>query len=399
MYCKCGDIKYAWKLFDRMLRRDVVSWTSVISAYCSMGKLNESIVLFERMKMEGLEPNEFTWHALMTGYAKGGDCHGAFAIFCRMTRERLVPDLVTWNALISGFARSNQSLEAVKLFGEMLSIGIRPNHVTVTGLLPACGLMHSLHKGREIHSLIYRFGLETNVYVASALVDMYSRCGSVKDAMYVFEAIPVRNVTLWNVIIGCCGRHGLVDFSIELFERMLQEGFRVNEVTLACVLSACSHGGLVEKGLEIFRSMQDKHRIVASKEHYACVVDLLCRSGRVEDAYELVKNMSIEITESIVGSFFSGCKIHGRRDLAKQLAQDLQGMDLERPGGLVTLSNMYAADGEWEEVGSVRKLMKDKGVNKKPGFSSVTKRDGSVECDLGEILDNVNHGSEEFLAG
>ncbi|GMH29340.1 hypothetical protein Nepgr_031183 [Nepenthes gracilis] len=156
---------------------------------------------------------------------------------------------------------------------------------------------------------------------------------------------------------------------------------------------ACSHGGLVEKGLEIFLSMKEKHRIVASKEHYACIVDLLCRSGRVEDAYELVKNMSIEITESIVGSFFSGCKIHGRRDLAKQLAQDLQGMDLERPGGLVTLSNMYAADGEWEEVGSVRKLMKDKGVNKRPGFSSVTKRDGSVECDLGEILDNVNHGS------
>ncbi|GAB4835164.1 hypothetical protein Ancab_000073 [Ancistrocladus abbreviatus] len=395
MYCKCGRIYDGRKLFDRMLSRDVVSWTSMISGYCGVGKLNESILLFNRMTLEGVEPNDFTWNAMLAGYAMSGDYNKAFMFFSRMKREGLVPDLVTWNALISGFARSSQSVEAVKLFRDMLIAGVRPNHVTVTGLLPACGSISSIHRGREIHGLIYRLGLESNVYVAGALIDMYSKCGYVIGAMHVFEVTPIKNAALWNAMIGGCGKHGLLDFGMQLFDRMLKEGFRANEVTLVCILSACSHGGLVEKGMEIFRSMKEKHGVHAGKEHYACIVDLLCRAGKVEEAYGLVTEMTTEITESIIGAFFNGCKIHGRRDLAEQLAQDLLRMEFKKPGGFVTLSNIYAADEEWEGVEIVRELMKDKGVNKKPGFSSVSKQDDSVNFE-GRTNMNLGAGGSRF---
>lgn len=381
MYCKCGHVGYGRKVFDGMIERDVVSWTSMICGYCNIGTLEEALVLFERMKVEGLEPNDFTWNAMIAGYARDGDCNGAFVLFSRMVREGLVPDLVTWNAMISGFTQSLKAVEAWRLFQDMLVAGIKPNQVTVTGLLPACGLMGSIHRGKELHGLIYRMGFDMNVFVATALIDVYSKCGTVKDAWDVFDRIPIKNVASWNAMIGCYGKHGLVDSSIQLFERMQAEGMQANHITLISVLSACSHGGLVEKGLTIFRSMKEKYGVEISQEHYSCVLDLLCRSGRMLEAYELFKEMPIEVTDSIVGAFFNGCKIHGRRDLAKLMAEDILRMELKRPGGFVTLSNIYAADGEWEEVENIRKVMKEQGVHKKPGFSWVEKRDGFVESE------------------
>ena len=374
MYCKCGSVCYARKVFDKMVQRDVACWTSMICGYFSVAKSELALVLFERMKLEGLEPNEFTWNAMIAGFARCGDTNGAFALLSRMRREGYVPDLVTWNAIISGFAQSQHAIEALEMFQEMIASGTKPNQVTITGLLPACGLMSSIQTGLEIHGFIFRMGIDINAFVACALVDMYSKCGGVKNARSVFDSVHFKNVALWNVMIGCYGKHGMIDLSLQLFERMEEEGMQANEVTLVCVLSACSHGGLVERGLKIFSAMKERYGVEASKEHYACVVDLLCRSGKMEEAYEVVKSMPMEITESIALAFFSGCKIHGRRDLAEVMAKDVLRMELKKPGGFVTLSNIYAAHGEWEEVQSVRKVMKEKQVHKSPGFSWLEKR-------------------------
>jgi pentatricopeptide repeat protein len=379
MYCKCGKVCCARRLFDRMVSRDVVSWTSMIWGYCNIGKTAQALALFERMKLEGLEPNDFTWNAMIAGYAWSGDTNRVFELFSRMTRARLLPDLVTWNVLISSFAQNQQAGKAFKLFRNMLVFGIKPNGVTVTGLLPACGLMGSIERGREIHGLIYRMGLYINVFVASAVIDMYSKCGSVRNARSVFDRIPVKNIASWNAMIGCYGKHGMVDLSIQLFERMQEEGMQANEVTFICILSACSHSGLVEEGVKIFRTMKEGYGIDVGKEHYACVVDLLCRSGRMVEAYELVKKMPTQVPESIVGAFFNGCKIHGRRDLAKMMAEDILSMELKKPGGYVTLSNIYAADGDWEEVENVRKMMREKNILKESGFSWVEREMSFLE--------------------
>ncbi|KAG4144974.1 hypothetical protein ERO13_D05G070000v2 [Gossypium hirsutum] len=321
MYCKCGNVSYARKMFDRMAERDVASWTSMISGYCNVGKNEEALGLFERMKLEDLQPNEFTWNVMITAFARRGDIRAALALFGRMTKEGLLPDLVTWNTIISGFAQGHCPFEAFNLFRHMLVSGIKPNHVTVTGFLPACGLTGSIEKAS------------------------------------------------WNALIGCYGKHGMVESAITMFERMQEEGVQVNDATLTCVLSACSHGGYVEEGLRIFGSMKQSYGIEGAKEHYACVVDMLCRSGKMVEAYELLKEMPFGVTNSIVGAFFNGCKVHGRKDLAKLMGEEILKMELRRPGGLVTLSNIYAADEEWGAVENVRKVMKEKRIHKKPGFS------------------------------
>ncbi|TKY46097.1 Pentatricopeptide repeat-containing protein [Spatholobus suberectus] len=373
MYGKCGSISYARRVFDGMCERDVASWTSMICGFSNVGEIGQALMLFERMRLDGLEPNDFTWNAIIAAYARSSDRGKAFAFFERMKREGVIPDVVAWNALISGFVQNHQVREAFKIFWEMIVSGIQPNQVTVVAMLPACGSAGYIKWGREIHGFICRKGFDANVFIASALIDMYSKCGSVKDARNVFDKIPCKNVASWNAMIDCYGKCGLVDSSLALFAKMQEEGLRPNDVTFTCVLSACSHSGSVQKGLEIFSSMNECYGIEVSMQHYACVIDLLCRSGRTVEAYEFFKALPIQVTESMAGAFLNGCKVHGRRDLAKMMEEDIMRMKLNGPGSFVTLSNIYAADGDWEEVGNVRNVMKERNVRKQPGFSWLEK--------------------------
>ncbi|GKV52283.1 hypothetical protein SLEP1_g58871 [Rubroshorea leprosula] len=286
MYGKCRHLCYARKVFDRMVERDIVSWTSMICGYCNVGNMDIAFDLLQRMKLEGLSPNDFTWNALVSGYARVGDIRGAVALFDRMIGEGLVPDLITWNAIISGY-----------------------------------------------HNRI-----------APSLWIDWINSKSVKDAENVLEKMPIKNSASWNALIGCYGKHGMIDSAIMLFERMQEEGIQASGLTLTSVLSACSHSGSVEK-------------------------------GRMEKAYELIKEMPFEVTESIACAFFHGCKIHGRQDLAKLMGEKILKMELRKPGGFVTLSNIFAADGEWEEVENLRKIMKEKRIQKVPGFSWLEKKD------------------------
>ncbi|KAL5096935.1 hypothetical protein RYX36_001262 [Vicia faba] len=373
MYCKCGSFGYACRVFDGMSERDVASWTSMICGFCNLGEVEKALVLFERMKMEGYEPNEFTWNAIMATYARLGDSRKAFGFMERMKTEGFVPDVVAWNALISGFVQNRQVEEVFKMFPKMLVSRICPNQVTFAALLPACGSVGSIKWGREIHGFLCRKGFDANVFIASALIDMYSKCGSLRDARNVFDKIDCKNVASWNAMIDCYGKCGMVYSSMELFTKMLEQGLRPNEVTFTCILSACSHSGSVEKGIEIFTLMKECYGVEVSSEHYACVVDLFCRSGKLVEAYEFLKSMPIQITESIAGAFLNGCKIHERKDLAKKMAEEIMRMQLKGSGGFVTLSNIYAAEGDWEEVGNVRKVMKEINVNKWPGLSWLEK--------------------------
>ncbi|KAF5175100.1 Pentatricopeptide repeat [Thalictrum thalictroides] len=379
MYCKCRRLDVARKLFDKMTEKDVASWTSMICGYSHSGNLEESQILFERMGSEGLEPNDFTWNAMISGYAHSGHCSRAFELFSSMRSRGLTPDLITWNALIAGLVQSNRNVEAITLFSKMLTTGLKPNPVTIAGLLPACGSSGLIHIGKQVHGLMYRRLLQLNIYTASALIDMYSKCGCVRDARSVFDQIEVKNIASWNAMIGCYGKHGLADASILLFERMNDKGLQANQITYTCLLSACSHAGLLEKGMSIFNSMEENENVELCQEHYACMVDLLSRAGKLEEAYELMNKMPMEINDSIVGAFFNGCRIHRGSNIAKKMAEKILGMELRKAGDFVTLSNIYAAEGEWEWVESVRKVMKEKGVCKKAGFSWVENKDG-ISC-------------------
>ncbi|KAK7380561.1 hypothetical protein VNO78_33075 [Psophocarpus tetragonolobus] len=398
MYGKCEGISYAHLVFDGMRERDVASWTSMICGFCNIGEIEKAMVLFERMKMEGLEPNDFTWNVILAAYARSSNSSKAFAFFERMKREGVVADVVTWNALISGFVQNHQVMEAFKMFQEMILSAIQPNQVTIVALLPAFGSAGFIKCGREIHGFVCRKGFDANVFIASALIDMYSKCGSLKDAQNVFDNIPCKNVASWNAMIDCYGKCGMTNSSLELFNKMQEEGLHPNEVTFTCVLSACSHSGSVQKGLEIFSSMKKCYGIEQSLQHYACVVDLLCRSGRTVEAYKFFKALPIQITESMAGAFLHGCKLHGRRDLAKMMAEEIMRLKLKRPGSFVTLSNIYAADGEWEEVENVRNVMKERDVHKHPGFSWIEKPCEILEGEKEKEGNNMESGLDVGLA-
>ncbi|KAE9616571.1 hypothetical protein Lal_00034573 [Lupinus albus] len=214
-----------------------------------------------------------------------------------------VSDLIAWNALIYGLVQSHEVMEAFKVFQGILDSRIQPNQVTIAALLPACGSAGSAKWGREIHGFICRKGFDINVFIASALIDMYSKGGSVKDAQNVFDKIPCKNVASWNAMIDCYGKCGMIDSSMELFKKMQEQGLQPNEVTFTCILSACSHSGSVQKGLEIFISMKECYGIEAGVKHYASIVDLFCRFGRMVEAYEFIKAMSIQVIESIARAF------------------------------------------------------------------------------------------------
>ncbi|KAJ6836162.1 pentatricopeptide repeat-containing protein, mitochondrial [Iris pallida] len=372
MYCKCGvgggvGLELARRLFDKMPERSVVTWTCMISGYSCAGNLEDAWVLFESMKCAGIVPNGFTWNAMIAGYARNPEFGSVFRLLKEMKDEGLEPDLVSWNAVVAGLSRNGRSSEALGLLGEMIATGIRPNAVTITGLLPACGKIGSLQKCKEVHGLIYRAELHANVFTETALVDVYSKCGSPGHARRVFDRMEVKNATTYNAMISCHGKHGEIEESIELFDRMRREGFGVDEVTYTCLLSACRHVGLVDKGLEIFGSKMKDSEVEPGREHYTCIVDLLCHAGRLEEAYELVKK--IPVRDSVVGAFVAGCRVHGRSDMAEIAAKELGG-----PAGAVLLSNIYAEGGRWERVEGVRKSMKDRGVCKMPGCSWVEEK-------------------------
>ncbi|RAL37894.1 hypothetical protein DM860_000588 [Cuscuta australis] len=372
MYGKLGNMHYARSLFTAMSMRDVATWTSMLYGYSSMGNIEECLNLFERMRHGGLKPNEFTWNVIISACSRRGDSDAAFLLLSKMSKEGLECDLVTWNAMISGFVQSHRYDAAFALFQEMLAAGQNPNETTFTSLLTMCGLIGAVKIGKEIHGSIYRTRININAFVSSALVDMYAKCGSVNDSWNAFITAPVKNSASWNSLIGCYGKHGMVDHAIKLFEKMQYEGIQATELTFTSLLSACSHNGLVKKGLEIFRSMDVLYGIPAKKEHYACIVDLLCRFGWMDEAYNTIIQMPIEVTESILGSFFNGCKVHERKDLVDMLSTKIPKMELRVPGSTVTLSNVYAAQGEWEKVETMRKLMKYKSFNRIPGSSWVS---------------------------
>ncbi|KAI3503935.1 hypothetical protein L1887_32448 [Cichorium endivia] len=367
MYCKCGSLHYARQLFDKMSQPDIISWTNMISAYSNSGNLHESQSLFDKMKSAKLEPNEFTWNALITGYARIGDYDGAFTLFSKMTKTGLIPDVVTWNAMISGFVQSQQTVKAIDLFNHMLLAGIKPNPITITGLLPAITSMCSVNSGREIHTQILKTNMHTNPFISSALIDMYSKCGCVKFARSVFDTSRSKNIASWNAMIACYGKHGIISSAIELFEEMEKEGVDPNQITLTCVLASCSHGGFVDKGLAIFKRIKESRGVEIRGEHYGCVVDMLCRSGKMEMAYELLRELGVGITDSMVGAFLNGCVVYDRGDLVKKMSEDL----VKRPGGFVGLCNVYAGEGEWGEVERLREVMKVHGVQREHGFSSL----------------------------
>ncbi|KAL3520153.1 hypothetical protein ACH5RR_018302 [Cinchona calisaya] len=375
VYAKCGYFEAARHLLDRMPNRDVVSWNAVLSVYVEMGLVDLAFELFSEMPVKNLE----SWNFMLSAYVNSGLLEEAKGVF----EEISVKDVVSWNALLTGYAKAGRHGEVLVLFEDMQRVGVKPDNRTLVTLLSACAGIGALKQGKWVHASVERNGIEVNGFLATALVDMYSKCGCIEKALEVFDGTSRKDVSTWNAMIAGLSIHGFGKNALKVFSEMVESGFKPNEVTFVGLLSACSRAGLLFESREIFGMMFSMYGIEPTMEHYGCIVDLLGRFGLLQEAEELVEKMPQKDVPVIWESLLSACRNHGNVELAERIARKLIELDPQDNTGYVQLSNIHASKGQWSDVSDVRRKMREKQIRKEPAVSRI------------EVDGVVN----EFLAG
>lgn len=320
-----------------------------------------------QMVIVGFVPNEYVHVKLLILYAKAGDLYTAQFLFDKLHTK----GLVSWNAMIAGYVQKGFEKVGLSFYHEMRKCGLRPDQYTFASVFRACASLAILEQGKQAHALWIKSQISGNLVVNSALMDMYFKCSSLSDGHLVFDKSLDRNVVSWSALISGYGLHGRVVEVMESFHRMVNEGFRPNHVTFLAVLSACSYAGLVNEGWNYFSSIMRDYGVQPEGKHYAAMVDLLGRAGRLQDAYEFIKGSPCKEHPVLWGALIGACKMHGNVDMVKLAAENYFQLERENAGKYVVLSNAYASFGLWDNVAKVRTLMKESGVKKEPGYSMI----------------------------
>jgi pentatricopeptide repeat protein len=401
MYVKCSQPRRARTVFDGLYDRTIVTWTSIISGYAQNGEPMEALRIFSQMRQSNVNPDWIALVSVLRAYTdvedleQGKSVHGCvikmgleyepdllisltsmYAKCGQVTVARSffnqmeIPNLILWNAMISGYAKNGYAEEAVRLFREMICKNIRVDSITVRSAILACAQVGSLELARWMDDYIMKSEYRNDVFVNTALIDMYAKCGSVDLARIVFDRTLDKDVVVWSAMIVGYGLHGRGREAIDLYHAMKQAGVCPNDVTFVGLLTACNHSGLVKEGWELFHRMRD-YGIEPRLQHYACVVDLLGRAGHLGQAYDFITNMPIEPGVSVWGALLSACKIYRNVTLGEYAAEQLFSIDPFNTGHYVQLSNLYASVRLWGRVAKVRVLMKEKGLSKDLGYSLI----------------------------
>ncbi|CAI0551961.1 unnamed protein product [Linum tenue] len=349
-------------LFDEMPDRDVVAWTAMVTGYAARSQNTRAWGVFCEMLRKEIVPNAFTFSSVLKV------CKVPLANQC--FTEMRQKDLITWNTLISGYEKFD-STQSLLVFSRMESEGFTPNCFTFTSVTAACANLAVISCGQQVHGGIIRRGLNSNLALVNSLIDMYAKCGSITEAHKIFNEMPVRDLVSWTSMMIGYGAHGYGEEAVALFEEMVKADVKPDQIVFMAVLSSCSHAGLVDQGLNYFNSVMDHYKIKPNQEIYGCVVDLLGRAGRVEEAYELIQSMPFKPDESVWGALLSACKTHSLPGLAKLAALRVLDLQPNVVSTYVMLSNIYAAEGEWRESARMRKLMKEIVSKKVSGKSCI----------------------------
>ncbi|XP_059637116.1 pentatricopeptide repeat-containing protein At1g20230 [Cornus florida] len=339
--------------------------TALIDLYGKCACTSEMLQVFNEMD----ESDIGACNALVAGLSRNGLADEALMVFRQFKDQGMDLNVVSWTSVIACCSQNSKDMEALDLFREMQIAGVKPNFVTIPCLLPACGNIAALMHGKAAHGFSLRIGMSNDVYVGSALIDMYAKCGRILTSRLYFDGMPIRNLACWNAIMGGYAMHGKAKEAMEIFHLMQRSGQKPDSISLTCVLSACSQSGLTEEGQYYFKSMSREYGVEARVEHYACMVTLLGRAGKLEEAYSMIQQMPLEPDACVWGSLLSSCKVHNNLSLGKVAAKELFVLEPGNPGNYIILSNIYASNGKWNEVDKVRYRMKNMGLRKNPGCS------------------------------
>lgn len=337
--------------------------TALLNMYITFGAMDLAQSFYDELEAK----NAVSSTAMITGYSKARNLEAARLIFDEMVDK----DIVCWSAMISGYANSDSPQESLSIFSEMQRNGVKPDQVTMLSVVSACARLGALGKAKDIHFYVEVNGFGRALPINNALIDMYAKCGSLERAEEVYNRVHTKNVISWTSMINAFATHGDVRSALKKFQEMKLERVEPNWITFVGVLYACSHAGLVEEGERLFQSMVKEYGIVPRLEHYGCLVDLYGRANRLREALELVESMPMAPNVVIWGSLMAACRVHGDSELGEFAAKRVLEIDPDHDGALVFLSNVYAKERKWDNVGAVRNSMKEKGISKERGWSMI----------------------------
>ncbi|XP_038681433.1 pentatricopeptide repeat-containing protein At2g46050, mitochondrial isoform X2 [Tripterygium wilfordii] len=348
LYGKCGLVENARRVFDRVLHRDLVFWNVMLSCYALNCSPDAAFWVFKLMLLEGVKGDGFTFSSLLSScstlegdemgrqvhclvvelscdtdvlvastlidvYAKNNNIHDARKVFDGMASK----NVVSWTTMIVGYGQQGDQEEAMRLFGEIIKENFVPDELTLASILSSCGNFSTSIEVLQVHAYVIKHGFQEFPSVANALINSYSKSGSIAHACQCFSLVTDPDLVTWTSIIGAYAFHGLSEHSVDSFEKMLSAGVTPDEIAFLVVLSACSHGGQVSDGLHYFNMMINDHQIMPRLEHYTCLIDLLGRAGLLDEAFRIMTSMPVNMGSNTLGAFLGACKVHGNVGMAR----------------------------------------------------------------------------------
>ncbi|KAL6013256.1 hypothetical protein ACLOJK_003748 [Asimina triloba] len=403
LYLRCGFLIFACLLFRKMDKRNAASWNTMIFGCCQNGFPRASLNLFHHMMQHDdlapdattmvgvieaisergfeserkyihdfvihfdLDKDEYVANSLIAMYAEFGNFDSANLVFCRSNRR----STVTWNTMISVYSRHLLPNKAIAVFQQMKVESVAPDSIALLSLLPACAYLASLTIGMWIHSVICKAGYESNVYIGTALINVYAKCADINTARQVFERMSFKTIVSWNSIIWGYAWHGDAKEANSLFMEMQRLGLDPDIVTFLALISGCSHSGDVEKGQQYFDLMVDKYSILPRMEHFSSLVDLLSRNGLIKEAFEFIDRMPISPEVSTWGTLLGACRVQQEIAAGLVAAEKLFKLDPVHCGYHILTANMFSESGLWADASMTRKKITERGVMKHPGWSKI----------------------------
>ncbi|KAL5568318.1 hypothetical protein UlMin_024893 [Ulmus minor] len=357
-----GRIKDARMIFDRLNDKDPISCNLMIKGYAKNGQVEESKRLFEKMTQKTISSS----NTMISVYSREGEIDKALNLFEETKGRR---DHVTWNSMMSGYVQNYQHEEALKLYVTMRRSSVESTRSTFSALFHACSCLGSLQQGQSLHAHLIKTPFQSNVYVGTSLIEMYSKCGSIYEAQKSFICIVSPNVAAWTALINGYAHHGFGSVALLQFEHMFKQGITPNTATFVAILCACRYAGLINEGMRIFHSMENVYGVNPMLEHYACIVDLLGHSGRLQEAANFIEEMPIEADAVIWGALLNACWFWMDMKLGEKVAEKMFSLEPKPLYAYIILSNIYAVLGKWGEKMKVRKRLRQLKMKKGRGCS------------------------------
>lgn len=402
MYCKCSSLNDAKLVFDYFAKGDTISYNAMIEGYSAHKKITEVVCLFNSMRSRSVTPSILTFvsilgvssellsvnlskqvhslvvktgvllnlsivSALIDVYSKRCFTRDARLVFDLVTK----PDLVIVNAMILGYTQNSQYKEALKLFQNLHADGPTPDELTFAALITAASNLRSIFHGLQLHNLVIKFGLSFDSHISSALIDLYGKCGCVKQTCLLFNSTLTNDVVCWNSMISTLAQNGEAEESLRVFKLMTEEDINPNYVTFVGVLTACAHAGLVELGLHHLKSMKETYNIEPGLEHHSSVVNLFGRLGRLNEAKLFIEQLPVDQAPVLWRSLLSACRDVGDIEIGEYAADKILMTDPADSSVYTLLSNIYASKGMWDDAARVRIFLNLQGQSKEPGYSII----------------------------